>query len=154
MNCTILLLYNIIVYECVGLFDWNVPLNMSSFLIAAVEKHNNTVQRRRWGHLSAGRWVGGWDGCGRVHMARFWSTTACLTAPSTLGDEPVLLRACVCLFLPPHHSPLTRTQPTPRSQARTKWVCAHKQPASVCQRRSARRTYAPERPVAPSDGRP
>lgn len=62
LNCTILLLYNIIVYECVGLFDWNVPLNMSSFLIAAVEKHNNTVQRRRWGHLSAGRWMGGWVG--------------------------------------------------------------------------------------------
>lgn len=138
-------------YRLGGLYDWNVPLNVSSFLIAAVEKPNNTVSRPRWGHLSAGRWVGRvWEGTHGEVLVSY-----CLPHRSIHFRRRTRPPECVCVSLsPPLQLSHTHSHSTPRAQARTKWVCAHQQPASVCQRRSARRTYAPERPVAPSDGRP
>lgn len=101
---------------------------MSSFLFAAVEKQQYSVKTEMGTPLS---WaVGGWYGCGRVHMARFWSATACLTAPATLGVEPVFLR--VCLSLPPPHSPFTHTHTPPRGRRRAQSGCVRTSSQHQC----------------------
>lgn len=83
-------------------FDRNVPLTVSNFFTAAVEKHNNT------GHVEAGGGtgtplssaVGGWV-CVRVGGP--WEgahgevlASCCLRAPSTPGEERLTcVRVCV-----------------------------------------------------------